>query len=74
MLPALKLNDELFLLRLPRSVILKDVQFNFEEGKVRIGEEEWKLLDEPTGDIRIIQAQENSDKFEFGMAENDSFC
>ena len=42
------------------------MQFNFRRRKVRIGEEEWKLLDLETKDVRMIQAKENSERFEFG--------
>jgi hypothetical protein len=66
-LPALRSNDELFLLRIPRGIALDNAQFNFRKRKVRIGEEEWKLLDEETGSVKLIQPQENSEKFEFGM-------
>jgi hypothetical protein len=47
---------------------MKDIQFNFRKRKARIGDEEWKLLDENTGDIRIIQPVDNSEKFEFSMS------
>jgi hypothetical protein len=43
------------------------MQFNFRKRKVRIGEEDWKLLDLDTNDVRIIQPKENSERFEFGM-------
>jgi hypothetical protein len=66
-LPALRQNDELFLLRIPKGIDFGNAQFNFRKRKVRIGEEEWKLLDEETGGVKVIQPQENSEKFEFGM-------
>jgi hypothetical protein len=69
-LPALRQNEELLLLRIPKGIDLENVQFNFRKRKVRIGEEEWKLLDEETGSVKVIQPQENSEKFEFGM----QFC
>ena len=69
-LPNLQTNEELYLLRIPKGVELKDIQFHFRKRKAKIGEEEWKLLDENTGDIRIIQPMENSEKFEFSMSSN----
>ena len=33
---------------------------------MRIGEEDWKLLDLETNELRIIQPKENSERFEFG--------
>jgi hypothetical protein len=66
-LPTLRHNDELFLLRIPKGIALDPVEFNFRKRKVRIGEEEWKLLDEETGGVKLIQPQENSEKFEFRM-------
>jgi hypothetical protein len=65
--PRLRTNDQLFLLRIPKGVSLKDVKFNIGKRKVRIGEEEWKLLDENIGDVKFIQPVEDSAKFEFGM-------
>jgi hypothetical protein len=65
--PRLRTNDQLFLLRIPKGVSLKDVNFNIGKRKVRIGEEEWKLLDENIGDVKFIQPVEDSEKFEFGM-------
>jgi len=43
------------------------VHFNFRKKKVRIGEEEWKLVDGLTGDIKVIQPVEDSDQYEFGI-------
>jgi hypothetical protein len=60
----------LFLLRIPKGIAFGNAQFNFRKRKVRIGEEEWKLLDEETGGVKVIQPQENSEKFDFGM----QFC
>ena len=67
--PDLGTNDELVLLRIPKGVSLKDdMRLNFRKRKVRIGEDEWKLLEEKvTGDIRMIQPVENSDNFEFSI-------
>jgi len=66
-LPNLRTGDELFLLRIPRGVILNNVQFNLRKRKVRIGDEEWKLVDGVTGDIKVIQPIEDSEKYEFGI-------
>lgn len=46
------------------------MQFNLRKRKVRIGEEEWKLVDGVTGDISVIQPVEDSDNYEFGIASN----
>ena len=67
-LPSLRSNEELYLLRISRGVKLKNLKFNFRKRKAKIGEEEWKLLDENTGDTRIIQPMENSEKFEFSVS------
>jgi hypothetical protein len=69
-LPNLRANEELYLLRIPKGAELRDIQFNFRKRKVRIGEEVWNLVDENTGDTRIIQPMENSEKFEFSMSHN----
>lgn len=67
-MPNMRTGDELFLLRIPRGVPLNHVQFNFRKRKVRIGEEEWKLVDNVTGNVQILQPVENSDKYEFGVS------
>jgi hypothetical protein len=46
------------------------VQFNLKKRKVRIGEEEWKLVDGVTGDINVIQPVEDSENYEFGIVPN----
>lgn len=43
------------------------MQFNFRKRKVRLEDEEWKILDLETKDVRMIQAKENSERFEFGI-------
>jgi len=67
-LPTPRDGDELFLLRLPKDVDLNGLQFNFGKRKVKIGDEEWKLLDEESGDVKIIQPAENSEQFQFGLS------
>ena len=66
-LPSLGSGDELFLLRIPKGLSLDNMHFNFVKRRVRIGNEEWKLLNDGPGYIRIIQPRENSEKFEFCM-------
>jgi hypothetical protein len=46
------------------------VQFNLKKRKVRIGEEEWKLVDGVTGDICVLQPVEDSDNYEFSIASH----
>ena len=64
-LPKVRSGDELFLLRIPRGLALNNLQFNFRKRKARIGEEEWKLVDDVTGDIKMLQPVEDSEKYEF---------
>lgn len=72
-LPKLRSEEELFLLRVPPGVQLKNLQFNFRKKKVRIDNEDWNLLEEETGDIRILRPVDNSEKFEFGSS-SPLFC
>jgi hypothetical protein len=51
----------------PHGVPLNNINFNLRKRSARIGDEQWKLLDEEVGNIRMIQPIENSDKFEFGI-------
>ena len=67
-LPKLSSKDDLYLLRVPRGVKLDNVQFNLEANKARIRDEEWKLVKEEMGDIKLIQPKENSEKYEFGWS------
>jgi hypothetical protein len=69
LLPKLSSKEDLYLLRVPRGVPLENVQFSLEAKKVRINEQEWKLAPEETGDIKLIQPRENSEKYEFGMSK-----
>ena len=52
---------------MPKGITLRDMEMNFNKRKAKIGGEEWKLLYQETGDVRIIQAREGSEKFEFGL-------
>jgi hypothetical protein len=65
--PALRTGDELVLIRMPKGIALSEVKVNVRKRKVRIGEEEWKILEQETGDVRLIQPCENNEKYEFGM-------
>jgi hypothetical protein len=66
-LPTLRPQEELFYLRFPRSVSLENAQFNLRKRKVRIGEEEWQLIEEDVDDIRVIHSRENSENFSLGI-------
>jgi hypothetical protein len=66
-LPSVRPHEDLLLVRIPRGVSMSNMQFNLRKRKVRIGEEEWKLLELNPNDVRIIQPKENSEQFEFGM-------
>jgi hypothetical protein len=57
----------LFLFRVPNGVRLEDVQLNFRNQKARIGGEQWKLLSQESGDVRIIQGCKDSEEYEFGL-------
>ena len=62
----LRSGEEIFFIRMARGVSLEDAQFNLRQRKVRIGEEEWELLEEDGNDIRVIRPRENTEKFELG--------
>jgi hypothetical protein len=66
-IPKLGPKDELFLLRVPSGVRLEDVQLNFRKQKARIGGEQWKLLSQESGDVRVIQGCKDSEEYEFGL-------
>lgn len=67
MLPPLRSNEELVYIRFPAGISLETAQFNLRKRKVRIGGEEWQLLEEEVGDIRVIQPREGCENFELGM-------
>jgi len=62
----LRSGEEIFFIRMACGVSLEDAQFNLRQRKVRIGEEEWELLEEDGNDIRVIRPRENTEKFELG--------
>jgi len=67
-LPSVRSHHQVFRLRIPAGVSLDQVKFNFQRRRIRIGDEEWKLMEENIGDVRLIEPIEDSAEFGFGMS------
>ena len=66
-LPSVRSHHQVFRLRIPPGVSLDQVKFNFQRRRIRIGEEEWKLMEESIENVRLIRPIENSEEFGFGI-------